>query len=297
MHKLCYVYPMSAIILDGRKVREERMKTLKSVVDSMSVKPTLAIIQIGDREDSSAYINAKISFAKKIGVEVRHVKLSETASQNEIISEIQKNNLDKSVNGIIVQLPLASGMDPLPIIQAIDPKKDCDGLTSFNAQKFSENVPGAIIPATTRGVSELLEYYSIGLKGKNVVVVGRSMLVGKPLAIFAANSGASVTVCHSKTSILSDQTKRADVLIVAIGRPKLIGVDHVKEGAVVVDVGINTVKGEKLEDEITGRKLVGDVDFDSVKNVASAITSVPGGVGPMTVLALFENLLDLCKQG
>jgi len=288
---------MATMILNGRVIRDACMVDLKARFDGLIRLPTLAIIQVGNNEESNSYIKAKTAFGEKLGVKVRHIKLDEKITQHELIAKVLECNQDEKIKGIIVQLPLPISIDRDAVIEAVLPVKDVDGLTSFNVKRWLEGREDAILPATTRGVKELLQYYKIDLFGKHVVVVGRSMLVGKPIAAFCLNENASVTICHSKTPDLGSYTKRADVLIVAVGRPNLIGINHVREGVVVIDVGINTLKGEKFEDEITGKNMVGDVDFETVKNIASAITPVPGGVGPMTVLGLFENLADLCNKG
>lgn len=287
---------MSTLILNGKDVRDARLAELKAQLGELIAPPMLAIIQVGDREDSNAYIRAKTRFAEKLGIPVKHIKLPETISEKELIVKVWECNENEEVKGIIVQLPLPIELDQDAVIEAISPKKDVDALTSTNVKMWLDGREDALLPATTRGVKELLEYYKVDLFGKHVVVVGRSMLVGKPLAAFALNQNASVTICHSKTNDLANHTKKADILIVAAGKPRLITAAHVGEGSVVVDVGINSVKGEKLEEEIDGRKLVGDTDYDAIVTIASAITPVPGGVGPMTVLALFENLADLCQR-
>ena len=289
---------MSTLILDGRIAREARMPELVARVKDLVRPPQLAIIQVGDRADTAAYIRAKTAFAGKIGAKVRHVHLAESVTERDVLEKIAALNADPDIHGIIVQMPLPLTIDRDAIIEAVDPRKDVDGLTSFNVRRWLVGRDDAILPATARGVKELLAHYRIELFGKRVVVVGRSLLVGKPIAAYALNENATVTVVHSRTSDLAEETSRADVLIVAAGRPGLIGADHVQEGAVVIDVGINTVKGDKLEDEVetAGRKLVGDVDFEAMKGLVSAITPVPGGVGPMTVLGLYENLLDLCGE-
>ncbi len=302
---------MSAIILDGRKTREALMPELISRVKTFSFAPILAIIQVGDRPDSSSYIRAKESFAKKIGVECKIMKVSDAVSQQEIIEIVKECNADKSIKGIIVQLPLPISLDRDTIINTIDPHKDVDGLTPFQVKAWSQGREDAVLPATARGVRQLLKQYDISLFGKRVTVVGRSMLVGKPIISMCLNENATVTVCHSKTEDLAFYTKKADILIVAAGKPGLIQKKHTNKKQIVVDVGINTVgvisgesdrlgyaggsKLEKLENEIEGKKLVGDVDFDKIQKSVAAITPVPGGVGPMTVLSLFENLLDLCE--
>ncbi|MFA6295215.1 MAG: bifunctional 5,10-methylenetetrahydrofolate dehydrogenase/5,10-methenyltetrahydrofolate cyclohydrolase [Candidatus Paceibacterota bacterium] len=288
---------MSAIILDGRKTRDSIIPALKERVEKLSIKPILAIIQVGNRDDSNSFIRAKKNFAVKIGVDVKHIELAETVSIDDVIKAVEDCNNDDVIKGIVVQLPLPANLDRDVVINAIDPKKDVDALTAVNVKKWSEGKEGSIMPATARGVRTLLKKYNISLKGKKVVVVGRSALVGKPIAAMCLNEGAEVSVCHSKTTDLAKETKEADVIIVAVGKIGLINAKHVREGQVIVDVGINTVIGEKLDDEIQGKKLVGDVDFESVKDIVSAITPVPGGVGPMTVISLFENLVDWCEYG
>jgi len=293
---LCYTLFMPTLILDGRLAREARMPELAERVKKLIKPPHLAIIQVGDRADTASYIRAKSAFAAKIAAKVKHIHLPESATEKEVIEKIAECNADAGVNGIVVQLPLPISIDRDAVIEAVVPHKDVDGLTSFNVKRWLEGNENAIVPATARGVKELLAHYRIELFGKRVVIVGRSMLVGKPIAAFALNENATVTVVHSKTPDLAEITSTADILIVAAGRPALITAEHVREGAMVIDVGINTLKGDKLEDEVDGKKLVGDVDFEAVKTVASAITPVPGGVGPMTVLGLFENLIDLCER-
>lgn len=277
---------MSAQILDGRKVREALLPKLAEKIKKLSFVPTLAIIQVGDRADSASYIGAKKAFAKKIGVNEIHIQLPEDVSQHDVIEKIRECNAEHNIQGIIVQLPLPAHLDRDVVIDTIDPKKDVDALTAVNIGKWSEN--DGILPATARGVRELLKYYGIGLPDKKVVVVGRSKLVGKPVAVMCENEGAIVTVCHSKTHDLAAKTKKANIIICAVGRIGLIQAKHVKEGQIIIDIGIN-----RKEDDT----LAGDVDFDFVKNIVAGITPVPGGVGQMTVLALFENLADLCLLG
>lgn len=274
-------------ILDGRKTREELLPGLLEKIKKLKKVPTLAIIQVGDRPDSTAFIRAKKSFAAKIGVKEKHIQLPEHSSEDDIIHAVRKCNDDGSIQGIIIQLPLPEGISRDAVIDAIDPNKDADGLTAFNIKKWLEGRDDAVVPATARGIREMLEHYDIDLKGKRVAVIGRSMLVGKPIAAMCLNENATITICHSKTADLSLETKAADIIIVAAGKPGLIGKDHVKAGQVVVDVGISrTADG----------KLAGDVHFTEVEPIVAAISPVPGGVGPMTVFALFENLIDLCSR-
>jgi methylenetetrahydrofolate dehydrogenase (NADP+)/methenyltetrahydrofolate cyclohydrolase len=276
---------MPAIIIDGRKTREALLPGLIEKIRRLSRVPNLAIIQVGDRPDSASFIRAKKIFAEKIGVNEKHIQASENISQKELVDVVRECNADSGIHGIIVQLPLPAHIDRDAVINAINPQKDVDALTRVNVKEWSEG--RGIVPATARGIRELLSFYKISLRGKKVTVVGRSELVGKPIAAMCGNEGAVVTVCHSQTADLAAETKTADILIAAAGKPGLIRLRHVSPGQVVIDVGISRINGERL---------AGDVDFESVKNTVSAISSVPGGVGPMTVLALFENLADLCSR-
>ena len=286
---------MSAHILSGTAARDALIPALIERVKRLSYIPTLAIIQVGDRPDSTSYIRSKKLFAKKVGVAEKHIQASEGISQAELTKIIQECNADALIQGIIVQLPLPSHLNRDETIDAIDPRKDVDALTSYRIGRWQKD-QHALLPATARGVKELLAYYDISLAGKKVCVIGRSKLVGEPIAAMCRNGGATVAVCHSKTPDISAETLQADVVIAAVGKPGLIQARHVKPGQTIIDVGINTVKGEKLEEEIGGRKLVGDADFEGIKDIVVAITPVPGGVGPMTVLGLFENLIDLCEN-
>ena len=283
-------------ILSGLTAREELKKPLivkiKALQEKRGGSPlTLAIIQVGDRADSTAYINSKNKFAAEIGVLVKLVHLQENIKQEKIIAEIKKLNKDKKITGIILQLPLPKNFDERIILDVIDPVKDADAITSTNVKKWT--IQGeTLYPATARGVGELLDFYKISLKGKKVCIIGRSKFVGTPIACLCRAKGALVTVCHSKTEDLMKETPVADVIISAVGKAGLITAGHVRSGQVVIDVGLSRVSvGEKT-------KLVGDVDFEKVKVALGengAITPVPGGVGPMTVLAFFENLADCAK--
>ncbi len=282
---MCYAgFTMSAIIIDGRKTREAHTGELIAKVKALPCIPKLAIIQVGDRSDSTSYIRAKKLFAAKIGVEVVHELFAETITQTEILKHIEMLNDDESIHGIIVQLPLPGHIDRTKVIDTIAPEKDVDALTTTSIGSWTKGK--GIMPATARGVRELLRFYGIEILGKKVTVVGRSDLVGRPIAVMCQNAGAHVTVCHSQTTDLISGTKDADILIVAVGKPGLITAKHVNGDQVVIDVGISRIGEEKL---------VGDVDFESVSQIVKAISPVPGGVGAMTVLALFENLIDLCR--
>ncbi len=262
------------ILLDGKKAREHYTVLLQKRIEKFSPTPCLVIIQVGNRPDSDAFIKAKKLFAQKIGAKEIHIQLPETVSQKELVKTIEKNNKDENIHGIIVQLPLPAHLNPDEIIQEIDPKKDVDGLTSQTL----------FTPATARGISQLLDFYNIDVKNKKVTVVGRSKLVGTPIAKMCEKRGAYVTVCHKESKDIPSQTRNADIVIVAIAQPRFIDEKYISKGQIVIDVGIT-----RVED-----KLIGDVYFDKVSHLVTMITPVPGGVGPMTVLALFENLIDAC---
>lgn len=283
------------LILDGTSLRDSSVKSMREMILKNGKKPLLAIIQIGKLASSNAYIDKKKEFAEKIGALTRHIIFPDTVLESELIAEIEKLNKNSSVHGIILQLPIPANLDKQTIIDAVDILKDVDGLTSENKRRFEAGETGAIVPATARGVLSLLKAYGISIRGKKVTIIGRSALVGAPIATLLRREGASVTVCHSQSADIPGKSRSADILVVAVGKPSFVTKDFVSPGQVVIDVGINSVIGEKLEEEISKRKLVGDVDFNSVKDIVGAISPVPGGVGPMTVLSLFENLLDISK--
>jgi methylenetetrahydrofolate dehydrogenase (NADP+) / methenyltetrahydrofolate cyclohydrolase len=274
---------MPAQILDGRIVRMDRITSLQKKIAALAHPPRLIIIQVGDRADSTAFINAKKALAKELGIVEIHLQLPAFISEKEVIDQVHAFNQDPKVTGIIVQLPLPAQMNADNVIATIDPKKDVDGLTPLNLQELKAD-EHTVIPATARGIKELLEYYRIPLQGKHVTIIGKSKIVGSPIATMCRAEGALVTACDRSTSDLVTETKKADIIIVAAGQPKLITAEHVSPGQVIIDVGIT--RSAKAG-------LVGDVDFESVKDIVGAITPVPGGVGQMTALALFENLVDL----
>ncbi len=263
-------------LLDGRTARESYIQKLTERVNGLSFTPCLVVVQVGDRADSNIYIKGKKTFAEKIGAKIIHEKLKENITKEEVTAIIKKYNEDKGVQGIIVQLPLPAHLNASDIIYGITPEKDTDGM-----------VPNTkTTPATARGVYDLLSFYKIDLSEKKVTVVGQSELVGKPISEMCEKAGAIVTSCDSKTQNLWEKTKEADILIVAIGKPKFINEKYASKGQVVVDVGITR--------NPDGTTVDGDVDFEKVQGLVTAITPVPGGVGQMTVLALFENLVDAC---
>lgn len=274
-----------AVILDGKALNEKIKIDLKKKIEGLISKPKLVIVQVGDNQESEAYIERKKKFGADVGAEVIHQKYSVDISESSLIGDIEKINQDKSVNGIIVQLPLPKSLNKNKIINSINPQKDVDGQTPESLKSLIENEKG-FLPATTRGIFSLLKEYKINLSGKKVVIVGRSTLVGKPTALKFLNENSTVTICHSQTEDLEKETKRADILVIAIGKPALITKDFVSPDQIVIDVGINVIEG----------KLKGDVDFEDIKDEVGFITPVPGGVGPMTVASLFENLFEACQS-
>ncbi len=273
------------MILDGKKTAEEITLSTKELIEKENYKITLALILVGNNPASEIYVRNKKIACAKVGIEVKGYNLPEVTSEEELINIIKDCNKDDEVNGILVQMPLPKHMDETKVINTIDPKKDVDGLTVINQGKLIGGLP-TIASATPRGVITLLKKYDIELTGKNVVIVGRSILVGKPLALLFLQNNSTVTICHSKTKNIKEITKQADILVAAIGKPKFFTVDMVKEGAVVVDVGINRIESG----------ICGDVDFEEVSKIASFISPVPKGVGPMTIASLLENIVECYKM-
>ncbi|MDD4036440.1 MAG: bifunctional methylenetetrahydrofolate dehydrogenase/methenyltetrahydrofolate cyclohydrolase FolD [Bacilli bacterium] len=272
-------------IIDGKKVSKEIKENLKKIIELFPTKPKLAVIQVGDDSASEIYVNMKRKETEKIGIDFMFIKYDSDINEEIIEETIKSLNKDKSINGILIQLPLPSNIDSKRILNLIDPSKDVDGLTDYNIAKLI-NKEDAIIPCTPFGIIKLLEYYNIDVRDKNIVVVGRSNLVGRPLSNILLNMDATVTVCHSKTKDLKEYTKRADILFVATGKKHLITRDMIKRGAVLIDVGINREND----------KLYGDINFDNVYKKCSMITPVPGGVGPMTIAMLLYNLVSCYKK-
>lgn len=286
-----------AQILDGRAVADTIRKDLAVRIKSLEPKPKLIIVQVGDLEETNAYIRQKKLFGEKIGASVEHRQYAEDIAETELLQEIEKLNNDVSVHGIIVQLPLADHLDKDKLIAAVKSEKDVDGLGPVNLHCFWNNHSGGyVIPATARGILTLLDHYQIPITSRKVVIVGRSSLVGKPTALAFLHRNATVTICHRQTANLPEETRAADILIVAAGQPRLIDEKYLSPNQVVIDVGINLLSGHKLEEEVSGQKLVGDVNFEEAEDIVQAISPVPGGVGPMTVASLFENLLEAYKR-
>ena len=271
-------------ILDGKAVSlkvKESVKVRADELKKFGVEPTLAVVLVGEDKASQTYVRAKEKACNEYGIKSVAHRLSENTTQNELLALINVLNLDDSIHGILVQLPLPKHIDTNVVLAAIDPRKDVDGFHAVNVGKLVSGLDG-FVPCTPLGVMEILKEYGIDVAGLNAVVIGRSNIVGKPMANLLLNASATVTVTHSKTKNLKEICKNADLIVAAIGKPFFLKADMIKEGAVVVDVGIN-----RLDD---GR-LVGDVDFEEVAPKCSYITPVPGGVGPMTIAMLLNNTI------
>ena len=275
--------------MNGRDLSAKVKMNLKKSVEGLKkvgVTPALAVILVGDDEASKVYVRNKHRAAEKIGIKTIDETMPADSKQEDVIKMIEKYNNDPDVHGILVQMPLPKHIDEKAIIDAIDPKKDVDGSHPENMGRLFMNEPQAL-PCTPRGIMELLKEYDIDVRGQEVVIVGRSNLVGRPLAALMINSSATVTVAHSRTKDLPDVVRRADIVVAAVGRPEMVKGDWIKPGATVIDVGINRVPAA----EEGKTRLVGDVDYTSAAEAASAITPVPGGVGPMTIAVLLRNTL------
>lgn len=275
---------MTAVRIDGKAIAEKVRGEVAREVEAFGAAVCLATILVGDDPASHIYVGWKHEAATKAGIETRDHRLPEAASESEVLELLEELNADEAVDGILVQLPLPAHIDEARVIRAIDPDKDVDGLHPLNSGRLFLGEP-LFVPATPLGVMRMLEEYEIDLEGKDAVVVGRSELAGKPMALLLLAANATVTVCHSRTVDLASHTRRADVLVVAVGRPGTITPDMVKPGAVVVDIGVNR----------TGSGVVGDVDR-AVAEVAGHLTPVPGSVGPMTIAMLLRNTLTAAQH-
>lgn len=270
-------------ILDGKKIRDELIENYKKIIQEKDLNIVLAIIQIGENPSSSTYIKNKEIFTKKVGIETKVLKLSEDIKEEECINLINQLNNDPTITGILIQSPLPNHLDFKKLSRLIIDSKDVDGLSKNNLFSIRDNKEN-ILPCTVKGILELLAYYHLDVAGKNIVVIGRSEIVGRPLTDALINRDATVTLCHSKTKNIEMYTSQADIIISAVGKPNLINKEMVKEGFIGIDVGINKV----------GDKIVGDFN-ENVKEKASYLTPVPGGVGPMTIAMLISNLIELKK--
>jgi len=272
------------MIIDGKKVAQGVLEDIKNQIEKLETKPTIAVIIVGEDPSSKIYVNMKNKKAIEIGMNSIVIEMPEKTTKKELEVTIDELNQNDDVNAILVQIPLPKHLPTYEIIEKISPEKDVDGLHPINAGKLTMGLKPFAASCTPRGVMKLLESCNINIEGKHAVVIGRSNLVGKPLAAMLLNKNATVTMAHSRTENLAEIVKSADIIISAVGSPKLIKKEWVKDDAVIIDVGTT-----KLPDG----KLVGDVDFENIKDKASFITPVPGGVGPMTIAMLLKNTLDL----
>jgi methylenetetrahydrofolate dehydrogenase (NADP+) / methenyltetrahydrofolate cyclohydrolase len=280
---------MAARILDGKALAAQIRSHVKEEVGRLAlrgIRPGLAVVLAGDNAASAVYVRNKARACEEAGVRSQVFELPSSVAQNELLERVSALNADPAVHGILVQLPLPRHVDAGKVLQAVAPAKDVDG---FHAAHMAALLAGRaqVLPCTPAGVMRLLQHHRVPLAGRHAVVLGRSDIVGKPLALLLLQSDATVTICHSKSVNMGSITRQADILVAAVGRPKLVGAAMVKPGACVVDVGVN---------RLADGSLAGDVDFDAVKNVAGWITPVPGGVGPMTIAMLLENCLRAASR-
>lgn len=278
-----------AIIIDGKELAKKIRANLKIECEELKnkqINPKLAVIMVGDDLASKVYVRNKSKVCEDVGIEYKEYLLSSNTKQKELIELIEKLNQDKTINGILLQSPIPANLDINEAFRTISPQKDVDGFNPVNVGKLVLN-QDTFVSCTPYGIMKMFEKYNIDLTGKNVVILGRSNIVGKPLMHCCLNKNATVTVCHSKTQNLAQKAKEADILISAIGKAQFVTADMVKENAVVIDVGINRLENGKI---------TGDVDFENVKEKASYITPVPGGVGPMTIAMLMNNVIKATKR-
>jgi len=288
------------IILDGKKtandIKEEIAVEVNSIISSGGKKPHLSAILVGNDGASETYVSAKVKACEKVGFNSTLVRLNNDVSQEDLLAEVKKINNNPDIDGLIVQLPLPKHIDEMKVTESIDPEKDVDGFHPTNIGRMVLNLP-TYLPATPAGILELLKRYKVETSGKHCVVIGRSHIVGSPMSILMARNNTpgncTVTLTHSRTNNLKKITKTADILIVALGKAEFVTSDMIKEGVCIIDVGITRVKSDKTK---SGWKLLGDVNFEDVKEKSSFITPVPGGVGPMTIAMLLQNTLMSSKE-
>jgi len=288
------------IILDGKKtsndIKEEIAVEVNSIVSSGGKTPHLSAILVGSDGASETYVNAKVKACAKVGFQSTLIRLSEDISEEDLLAEVKKINDNSDIDGLIVQLPLPKHINEMKVTEAIDPKKDVDGFHPSNIGRMALNLP-TYLPATPAGILELLKRYDVETSGKHCVVIGRSHIVGSPMSILMSRNNnpgnCTVTLTHSRTQNLKGITKTADILIVALGKAEFVTSDMIKEGVCIIDVGITRVRSDKTK---SGWKLLGDVNFEDVKEKCSFITPVPGGVGPMTIAMLLQNTLFSTKK-
>lgn len=274
-------------IINGKQIAKEIRENLQKEIANLNIIPGLAIILIGNNEASEIYVRNKLKACEEVGIKGELYRFKGTETEEEIILSLKKLNEDPHINGIIIQSPIPSQYNEEYLNSFISPNKDIDGFGIYNMGMLASNTPN-LVAATPAGIIKLLEHENIPIAGKHAVIIGRSKIVGRPLALALLNKDATVTICHSKTKNLQEITSKADILIVAIGKAKYITQDYIKDGAVIIDVGMN---------RDSNNKLCGDVDYDNVVDKVSYITPVPGGVGPMTIAMLLNNVYESAKKG
>ena len=286
-------------LIDGRAIAERVYVDLRAEISELKkrgVTPGLAVVLVGDNPASRAYVRSKDKMCRDLGLHSVKLELPENTTQSDLLSQIEKLNRDPAIHGILVQSPPPKQIDEAAIVRALNPQKDVDGFHPLNVAKLTAGDPSGFVPCTPLGVQRLLVESKIDITGAHVVVLGRSMIVGKPVALLlmqkGKNADATVTVVHSRSQNLPEITRSADILIAAIGQPNFVRAEHVRDGVVIVDVGINRVEDAT---NARGYRLVGDVAFDEVAEKARAITPVPGGVGPMTIAMLMSNTIKACR--
>jgi methylenetetrahydrofolate dehydrogenase (NADP+)/methenyltetrahydrofolate cyclohydrolase len=289
-----------AQLIDGRAVAEKVYVELRreiATLKSRGITPGLAVILVGDNPASRTYVRSKDKMSRELGLYSRKLELPASITQSELLAQVEELNQDPAIHAILVQSPPPPQIDEAAIVRALDPRKDVDGFHPENVAKLASAAADGFVPCTPLGVQRLLVESNVEIAGAHVAIIGRSMIVGKPLALLLmqkrSGADATVTVVHSRSRNLAEITRSADILIAAIGQPRFVKSEHVREGAVIVDVGINRIDDATSE---RGYRLVGDVDFDDVAGKVSAITPVPGGVGPMTIAMLMANTVKACRQ-
>ena len=281
-----------ALLINGRQIANTIKNELKNIITNKKITPGLGIILVGDRPDSQVYVRMKKKACEKIGIRNFDIHLNDDISQTEIITEINKMNNNKDIHGILVQLPLPKHINEREVLNCVSLKKDVDGFHSTNIGKLAlKELDDIQVPCTPDGCLELLKRYNIQIEGKHAVIIGRSNIVGMPLSLLLLHNNATVTICHSRTQNLKEITNKADILICAFGSPQKITSEYVKEDCVIIDVGINQIDDSTRK---RGYRLVGDADFDNLKDKVKAITPVPGGVGPMTIAMLLKHTVERC---
>lgn len=284
---------MSSQIINGKSISSQIKNEIKNRIKKLSLQPGLAVIIVGNRIDSQTYVNMKKKSCKEVGIQSFTFELPEKIEEINLINLIHELNQNSKVHGILVQLPLPQHINEFQVINSISSKKDVDGFTHNNIGKLTLKHDLNMIPCTPEGCIEILDRINYKIEGKHAVIVGRSNIVGLPLALLLLHRNATITICHSRTVDIIDKVKQGDIIIAACGKPKMIKKEWVKKGAVVIDVGINSIEDINYK---SGYKLVGDVDFENVKEIASYITPVPGGVGPLTIAMLLKKTVFLCEK-